>query len=182
VRPEKKIRVHKCILAARSSFFRNLFASGMKEAQVNEMKIDDMKYEVLIGIISYLYTEWTEVTSEVVIELLIASNRFGLDNFKLYTSKAIARNLDTDNVISILFLARQHEAKHLEIICKYYCVLHFDKLISQPIVKEQNKDEVGNALFELSQEDRQWIRTIYFSELFLDNNVKLNSKKKFDWL
>ena len=53
---DKKFKVHKAVLGARSGVFRTMFLSGMKDAVEGEAVITDVDEETLQEVLHYIYT------------------------------------------------------------------------------------------------------------------------------
>ncbi len=90
---------HKAILAARSTYFHRMFTSGLKEAQMDVIELQDIPYVeksdlcrwfpnldiwyrrvVFDYILEYCYTNDVEkVDGDYAIELLVKSRVYGLD-------------------------------------------------------------------------------------------------------
>jgi hypothetical protein len=54
---ETKLKAHKCILAARSSFFENMFSVGMREAQESVISVQDINLPTFKKILEFIYSD-----------------------------------------------------------------------------------------------------------------------------
>ena len=52
---QKRLPAHKCILSARCAHFRNMFASGMREAAEGEITITDVSEDAFLVVLEYIY-------------------------------------------------------------------------------------------------------------------------------
>ena len=77
----RMVRANRGILKARSSYFRQMFNSGMIESSSgtphNPVAIADVNYNVFLVILEYLYTGTVKegVGGDCVVEVLIVSER-----------------------------------------------------------------------------------------------------------
>lgn len=104
--------LHKAIICSRSSFFRALCGTGLKESQSSCVHLNEDDPRVLEAIFEYLYTdelELTEENHELVIPILIAANQYSVVGCKEFMEDVVGCNLDVENVLSLALLAEQHE-------------------------------------------------------------------------
>lgn len=123
------VHAHRCILAFRSEYFRVMLCGGMRESIVAEdnelcesesvagppIHLPEVTYEVFKKVLEYIYTDAVEnVSLDVGIHLLIASELFLLDRLKALCEDTIRRDISTESVIHILSAAHQHNALGLK--------------------------------------------------------------------
>ena len=79
----REIHAHQCILTARSEYFKAVFAHGMKESQQHVVNVQE-SYLTMLRVITFMYTDTLkEASDDVLLEDLIAADRFGLVRMKL---------------------------------------------------------------------------------------------------
>lgn len=117
----QKVHGHRAILAVRSEYFRALLFNGlMREsvtagAAVNPIALSDVSYSVFLKVLEYLYTDSIkDVTLELGMHLLIASEQFMLDRLKALCEDLIRREISAHNAINILVVSHQHNAAGLK--------------------------------------------------------------------
>lgn len=125
----KEVHANRAILAIRSDFFKvMLFSGGMRESlQVAvpphsdgtdnraPIEIKDVSHSVFLKVLEYLYTDSVrDISLEVGIDLLMASERFMLDRLKALCEDIIRRDVNVNNVIGILVASHQHNAGGLK--------------------------------------------------------------------
>ena len=124
----QNVYAHRAILAVRSEYFRVLLFNGrMRESvQASEagggminpsstIEIGDVSLNVFLKVLEYLYTDTVQdVSLELGIHLLIASEQFMLDRLKALCEDIIRRDISVDNVISILVASHRHNARCLK--------------------------------------------------------------------
>ncbi|XP_003428195.1 speckle-type POZ protein [Nasonia vitripennis] len=101
----KTLKAHKCILAKRSSVFATMFDTDMKEKQGQPVEIDDVKYDVLVELIRFIYSGRVNNIVAIVDQLAIAAEKYALDGLKKMCERIMRTNLSIDNVIGCLQLA-----------------------------------------------------------------------------
>jgi hypothetical protein len=71
----ERIPAHRTILAARSTYFRTMFSSGMKEAQEgNDIIVQDTSPEAFRAMLLYLYTDELAFDDSVKLLVDVTSN------------------------------------------------------------------------------------------------------------
>ncbi|OXU24452.1 hypothetical protein TSAR_009129 [Trichomalopsis sarcophagae] len=101
----KTMNVHKCILAQSSPVFAAMFDAEMKEKQKNLVKIDDVKYDVLVEMIRFIYAGKVNNIGKLAFELTIAADKYALDELKQVCERSLFENLESAKVMEYLQLA-----------------------------------------------------------------------------
>lgn len=138
-RPVHASRVH---LAARSEHFRAMFFGGMRESESDtEIELSDVTYEVFLKMLEFLFTDTvTDISPDVAVPLLIASERYLLDRLKGLCEDAIRKSITSQNVVHIFMAAHRHRAADLKEICLDFIIEYL------PAVK------TSQGFYELTQE------------------------------
>ncbi|GJN07913.1 hypothetical protein PR202_ga25786 [Eleusine coracana subsp. coracana] len=129
----KTLQAHRCVLAARSSVFRNqLFSSGEGMASSSVIRIDNMEPKVIELLLCFIYsdqmpeiieTEGEEVTQQdddmdvIWKHLLTAADRYELQRLKLLCEEKLCGYINASTVATILALAEQHHCQGLKETC-----------------------------------------------------------------
>jgi leucine-zipper-like transcriptional regulator 1 len=148
-----EVHANRAILAVRSEYFKvMLYSGGMRESLQLSSTIDDgavdkrieingISHSVFLKVLEYLYTDTVnDITLEAGIHLLIVSELFMLDRLKALCEDIIRRDINVDNVISILVASHQHNAPALKDIA-----LEF-------ILQNLNESTIMMGLTELKSE------------------------------
>ncbi|KAG8200572.1 hypothetical protein JTE90_000644 [Oedothorax gibbosus] len=99
----EEIRVHKCILAARSPVFATMFKSDMAEAQVNSVDIVDVEPGILRKLLKFTYSgQIDDFTNKEAGDLLYAANKYQLDILKEECIQNLKQNLSDKNVFDAI--------------------------------------------------------------------------------
>lgn len=134
----KQVYAHKAVIAIRSEYFRVMICGGMRESldisQSNApIELPDVSYNVFLKVLEFLYTDSIrDVSLELGIHLLIASELFMLDRLKSLCEDLIRRDIHVDNVISILVASHRHNALALKDIALEFILRN----LTHPSVQE----------------------------------------------
>ena len=110
----KRLKVHKYILAARSSVFAAMFKHDMKEKTENTVEIPDISYPVMQELLRFAYTGEVGDLDTVAKELLAAADKYAFEDLKTMCEKALCKKMSVDNVVEILNFAELHNVEKLK--------------------------------------------------------------------
>ena len=71
----KRLAVHRAILMARSEYFMAVFQHDMKEKKSNEVRLDDIEYDVLNEMVRFMYTDETPKLDVMSSDLMLVADR-----------------------------------------------------------------------------------------------------------
>ena len=54
---ETRIKGHKCTLASRSSFFKNMFTVGMRESEESIISVQDISLQTFMKLLEFIYSD-----------------------------------------------------------------------------------------------------------------------------
>lgn len=137
------VQGHRVILSLLSDRFRAMFSAGFRESEQSEIVIQDIRYDVFIRMMEYLYTgSLSELTAvgvieageqpsdenmrrtfsnlEIVLELLSAADQFMLDNLKQLCEKFLQETVTEDTVEYLLEAAERNNAFQLKAVCLHF--------------------------------------------------------------
>ena len=141
----KRLRVPKPILAAHSDYFAALFNGEWTESKNSELPINDIKYDVMVKLIGFLYTPKIEITSiEVALELFKAADKYQIPHVKLVAAKYIIENttaLSNDIVINVFIEAEQRNSKEIMMVTLRHMLKRDSEL--RDITKLKNFDKLN---------------------------------------
>jgi hypothetical protein len=132
----KEVYCNRAILAVRSEYFRvMLFSGGMRESQLADgggvggssppIEIKEVSHAVFLKVLEFLYTDTVrEISLDIGIHLLIASEHFMLDRLKALCEDIIRRDVNESNAIGILVASHQHNATGLKDIALEFILRH----------------------------------------------------------
>lgn len=110
----QKVKAHKAVLMARCSYFKTMFASGMKEALEGEVKVTDVKIRVFKELLKFIYGgKEPAFRKDVTADLLIVADKYGLVELKDICEKQLIAHLSAENVVDYLLLADELNCSYL---------------------------------------------------------------------
>ena len=112
---DKKIPVHKCILAAGSDYFKSLFCGPMRQdlSEVNLSTVTD-DYESVVSIIDSLYTGNINVDEENLGTILKLASFLLIGMLREMCIRYMESSLDLDNYLQYYLLAAEFMVPELE--------------------------------------------------------------------
>jgi speckle-type POZ protein len=114
---EITLHAHRCILAARSDYFRGMFRWNMKEATSGEVFIEEFDPKVIREMIHYMYTDThpdKSFMNEYAQELLRATMMYQVLPLKEICEVYISKEVTIETAVPILLFAEEHGAKLLK--------------------------------------------------------------------
>ena len=107
-------KAHKAMLAAQSPVFAAMFEHDTKERAESRVEIVDLEGPVIQEMLRFIYTGKVPFfLDSMAVELLVAADKYALDQLKSLCEHSLISTLNTDNVVEVLMLADQHCAKQL---------------------------------------------------------------------
>ena len=126
----RSLHAHQFILFARSEDFRRMFTSGYRESTDSMIHIHDVRYDVFLCVLSFLYTgKPREDIEELAEEVLGASNLYSIDPLKRICVDLMKRSICIENVASILRAADTYQVTLLRQQCIQFMVEHFGEVV-----------------------------------------------------
>jgi len=120
---DRVFRTHRCLLMARSAYFRIMLQSGMREATVGEMTVSEVSPECFEQVLRYLLTDECIIDPpEHAVELLSAANLFDLPRLRGICEATLEMHFDfssLESVLALLALSEAHNAAHLQQLALY---------------------------------------------------------------
>jgi len=111
---EHEIPANRVLLATRSEVFRAMFAHSTLEASSGRIEITDVDAVVFEQLLAYIYTGFSPNVDALAEELLIAANKYALEELKTDCVRVLESHLSMDNVLEMLKLGDRHEASKLK--------------------------------------------------------------------
>jgi len=106
----EKIKAHKTILFARSTYFERMFDSDMKENLSDEVEVPDDDPEAFRGMLRYLYGGVAPPNlDDIAMDLFVLADKYGLEKLKTTCKTSIFANLGADTVVDALLLAYRYD-------------------------------------------------------------------------
>ncbi len=114
----EEFKVHKCILALQSDFFKARFSDrwDSKDQIMVDMNDQDLDAELLEGLIEGVYKGKVN-DLDMALKLLPLVDKYQFSRLKTVCEAVIASHLNLENVLTYFALAKQHSALNLEQRC-----------------------------------------------------------------
>ncbi len=162
---DQTISCHKCILVARSEFFRNMFLGSWIESSSSSIKLP-FDVDLMQIIVDYLYSDEIQIDFihsssnnisssiksknereiEVLFNLYVLSDQLLLDRLKNLCEFKLANLVNLKNVVEIFGFSEEYEAKQLKDFSMEFICLNLVTLIE---AKQLESIEI-NLLNDLS--------------------------------
>ncbi|KAJ5080655.1 btb-domain-containing protein [Anaeramoeba ignava] len=158
-------KTHKSILSSRSEYFKSLFNSKMKEYQENKLILKDFSSPILFSILNYFYSGKIEINLENVIEILVFSSKYLIDELIEISLKFIKKNFQIETIVDVLKLSESINLNQLIYSSYQFILEHFEEFIKTPFFLELEEnhlnsillnDEIETDEFELFQSIIKW--------------------------
>ncbi|CAJ0932152.1 unnamed protein product, partial [Mesorhabditis belari] len=140
---DRRLDVHKVILAARSPYFAALLEPHTEESKKNCLRLNesDVEFEVMQELLTYMYTGRCTRLSDISLELLAAADRFAMPGLKDIAEQSLRAQLSIESVCRILCVADLHMAIALK-----KNAIQFITTQSQPVTETDGwKELVSNS-------------------------------------
>ncbi|KAL7430500.1 hypothetical protein ACHAXM_002249 [Skeletonema potamos] len=130
-----EVFANRSILSIRSEYFDCMLFGGMRESLRDEhgkaaggpIELRDVSHPVFLKVLEYLYTDTIrDLTWELSIPLLIASEQFMLTRLKALCQDHIRTRITVENVIGVFIASHQHNATGLKEIALEYIIKHLN--------------------------------------------------------
>jgi BTB/POZ domain len=110
----QEMKAHSAIVAAASSVMATMLdPHKFQEGRSKTVEMIDIEPDVFRGMLRYLYTGVAPDMNKSVDQWFLVADKYEISSLKEACSKHWIRQLDVDNVISILLLAHQYQVPEL---------------------------------------------------------------------
>jgi len=120
------IPANRVLLSARSEVFRAMFSHPTKEATSGKVEISDIEPQILEQMLCYVYTGFAPEVENIAEDLLLAANKYALEELKVECVRVLEGKLNTENVIEMLIVADQYDAQSLKEAALAFLVKRLD--------------------------------------------------------
>lgn len=152
---DKKLNAHKCVLAARSSVFKELLKKSQEKndngQDVIAIAADDSI--VVEEMLRFIYTGQVEKLDEIVVDLYEIGNKYNLQDLQETCVFHMNKNICIQNAMSLLLLARRYDIDILQKTLIEFFVKHTDEILKDDATSESLKPffniELSSSNFDL---------------------------------
>ncbi|ELU11649.1 hypothetical protein CAPTEDRAFT_64689, partial [Capitella teleta] len=96
---QSAIQCHKVVLMAASSFFENMFQSGLKEGTEKDIKLDFADSSTIRSLVKFVYTGDIKLTAENIKAIVAGSEFLCCKHLKAYCEEFLMGNVGLSNCI-----------------------------------------------------------------------------------
>lgn len=140
------LRAHKNILSKRSSVFAAMFQTEMREKNENKVEITDVRYEVFLEMLRFIYAGKVRGIEAVNDELLAVADKYSLDGLKAMCEKSLSCHMNVDNAVDNLRLADLHCADILKSESIKFIVGHATDIVNEPKFRQLPSNVISDVL------------------------------------
>ena len=107
-----------------------MFTSGYRESTDSEITIGDVRHDVFLCVLAFLYTgKPHEIDPNMAIEVMGAANLFSIEPLKRLCADLIMRSVGVHNAAAVLQAADTYQVLHLRQHCINFMVEHFSEVV-----------------------------------------------------
>ncbi|XP_016843916.1 speckle-type POZ protein B-like [Nasonia vitripennis] len=129
----RALKVHRCILAKSSSVFADMFKA--EKSQETSVEIGDIRYDVLVELIRFVYIGRVNNIYSLANELYAAADTYALHGLMDMCKEAMCKNFNVDSVIECIKFANRHRMDELKKRSIEFIVAHADEVTNKPDFK-----------------------------------------------
>ena len=180
---EKNFKVHKHILSLQSDVFKAMFSHNMAENESGIVKIDDFDVQVIEDMLQYIYTCTTQNLPKLAQELFKAAHKYEIHGLKSKCEEYLIFNLNHQNVIDILDLARIYDLKSLKKGASSFVHNRQDRMVKEEsyrkfLCRDLSVSTVTSILLLCDEYDLEDVKREAF-KFVNDNNKSLVQNEEF---
>ncbi|GBN22029.1 Speckle-type POZ protein [Araneus ventricosus] len=122
--------VHKNILSARSSVFKTMFSTDMREKTTDCVIIEDLEADTVRRMLVFLYSDKLEdLDWESAKSLYFAADKYNIVALKYRCSDFLMNNLQPSGSSDILLLSDRHHDQELKKVAQEYIAEHHEEIL-----------------------------------------------------
>lgn len=114
-----KIHVHKSIIS-QCEAFATMIDAGLSENKTNSATITDVDSETMLELVRFLYCRQVNGLQEIQEKLVIAANKYCIEELKLMCVSSLMESLTEENVFAVFEIAALLGEEHLKNNCIDY--------------------------------------------------------------
>lgn len=141
------VHAHK-ILCLRCPYFHAMLTGEMMESRLSEVVLPDVRHQIFLSLLEYVYTDTLDIQLDVAMELFQAADRFGIERLKRMCENLMLTSISNENAASLLYAADLHNAKNLRERSLVYILTHFDAVTKTSAFEEMGRTNV-ELVFEV---------------------------------
>jgi leucine-zipper-like transcriptional regulator 1 len=145
----RSVYAHKLMLM-RCTYFSALFLGQMREATMDTIPIEQVRFDIFLMVLEYLYTDQLGITFGNAMELFEAADLFCIHRLKTMCEKRMLQSIHVENAATIFHAADIHSATGLREKTKKYILSHFEEVSRTTAFMDMGRSNI-ELVFELLQ-------------------------------
>ena len=141
----KEYRAHKLIISQRSRYFEAMFSHPTKENNRKEVDLPDPG-DIIGLLLEYMYTDRVTNSAAFTEQLLVAADKYQIDNLKKQAEMELINRITVDNVTQFFVMACDYNAEVLKKECKMHIASNLRQVIKTPGWQNLRESEEGFTL------------------------------------
>lgn len=113
---------HRIILSAASRYFDAMFSSNMKESEMDEIYLHDIKANTFKDVLAFVYCNKDIITQETAEDIIRTASMLQIDSLQKQCERFMAGNINIENCVGLWALARHLNYQKLK-EKSYPCIL-----------------------------------------------------------
>jgi hypothetical protein len=149
-----KVGLHRSVLAARSSYYRSMFLSGMNESRSAVIPLGDCALAVFLAAVRFIYTSRLPppaTEAALVPDLLAHAQMVGLDELGMRCQRRLQEALTPTSAADILDLADVHRAVPLRRAAMAFILANFKRVSSSQSFLRLRANLLREVLFRMAR-------------------------------
>ena len=144
---DRPIHAHK-VLLIRSPYFQAMFLGPMMESSQNEIRLEQVSYDIFLLLLEYLYTDTVRIPLDAAMDLFAAANQFSLPRLQAMCEKKMLESITIGSAATIFLAADLHSADNLRTKSLKYILAHFEQVSKTDAFEEMARGNV-ELVFEI---------------------------------
>jgi hypothetical protein len=145
-----RIRAHRVVLSLWSEPFHAMFTNHMRESQLGEIELFDIKLPAFELLLEFCYRGAVDMVAKQSLALLFAADRFCIAPVVKQCSEFLGQHIDVANVCSMLSHVRLFKWTGLQHHCYRFLESNFQAVVERPEFVDMDRD----SLMELIVSDQ----------------------------
>merc|ERR1712226_992533 len=122
----------------------------MKESTMSTIKIEQVRHQIFLAVLEYLYTDDLKIPLRIAMDLFEAADLFCIPRLKTMCEKRMLQSISVETAASIFHAADMYSAAALRQKAKKYILSHFEEVSKTISFEEMGRGNV-ELVFEILQ-------------------------------
>ena len=145
----REFRVHKEILAAKSTVFLAMFENEMKEKKENQVTIEDIEGDVFCELLRYFYKNTVNNINVHAQKLFMAADKYDVPKLKSDCIDGMLRSLELKNAVGVLMFADLYNVNILKVKAMQFIKDQIKSVLQTKEFKTLYKSKQAHLLNEI---------------------------------